>query len=399
MFFNTGKKEECCGCRACANICPKDAIVMKMDDEGFFYPQKNDKCINCGLCEKACPYNPINLRIRDNNLNQEYPIAFAAYGEKERIGSSSGGIFYSIAKRVLSENGIVYGAAFDEELQLHHVSAISEEELQNLRGSKYIQSDIGCVFKEIKLNLETNKYVLFVGTPCQVAGLKSYLNKKYEKLLLIDLICHGVPNQWLFNEHIKYLENKSKLKLINYQFRDNEGWGGCEICNFTNQTGTLNKTVKLPTYELSPYLYSFMYAFTYRYSCYECPFSKIPRQGDITLGDFWGIQKIFPKMDYSKGISSIVINTSKGLKIWDVIKDSLVYKKSDWETVALNNKNLIEHTSKPEIRDGVYQMIKERGYSSIASNEFKSSQYMKAYIKSYIKRIPGVKFLLRIVKK
>lgn len=376
-FLETYRKEDCCGCRACENACPHSALDMMADEEGFFYPVKNDKCINCGLCEMVCPYNSMNVEKEKQNKDREhYPKTFAAYSIKDRIGSSSGGIFYTLAKFVIENKGTVYGAAFDDDFQLRHVAAHSIEELNPLRGSKYLQSSIGHVFSEVKQKLKNNEYVFFVGTPCQVAGLKSFLRKDYETLLTADLICHGTPSQWMFDQHKKYLEEKYQSKLTSYHFRDEEMWGVCEICDFANpKTGKI-KRVKSPTYDLSPYLYSFMYAFDYRLSCYECPFAKVPRQGDITLGDYWGIHKVMPQMDTKHGISAILVNTPQGEMFWDAIKDYLVYNDSDYKSVGVENKNLLTHTQKPGIRDGVYKMIKDRGYADVAKNEFRSPRYI-----------------------
>lgn len=401
-YLNTNRKEDCCGCCACLNICPKGAIDMVADDEGFFFPVKNDKCIGCGLCEKVCPYNSVNLKkeeSRQEAIKLDYPAAFAAYGQEERVGSSSGGIFYALAKYIISKQGFVYGAAFDENFQLRHIAASTLEELQPLRGSKYLQSNIGLTFKEIKARLTEGKYVLFCGTPCQVAGLKSYLQKDYDTLLMADIICHGTPSQWMFDQHKVYLEKKSNANLVHYSFRNNAEWGVYEICNFVNPSTGKKWTVKHPTYELSPYLYSFMYAFDYRLSCYECPFAKVPRQGDITLGDYWGVEKMFPEMDASKGISSILVNTSQGMRFWNEIKEEIAWKQSTVKDVSAFNGNLIHSTNKPAIRDNAYKMVRERGYASVAEKEFRSPRYNIIRFKTWLKGWGIMKLVMEIYRK
>lgn len=402
MYLQNCRKEECCGCAACVNVCTHKAIDMVPDEEGFFYPLKNDKCTQCGLCDMVCPYNPINIEQEEKKqalIANYFPKAFAAYGKEDRIGSSSGGIFYTLSKHIISKNGSVYGAAFDKDFQLRHTVANTIEELQPLRGSKYLQSSIGDIFRDIRKKLVSGEYVMFVGTPCQVAGLKSYLRKDFETLLTADLICHGTPSQWMFDQHKTYIEKANKGKLISYHFRNEAEWGGSEIADFANRENGKKWQVKQPTYELSPYLFSFMYAFDYRLSCYECPFAKVPRQGDITLGDYWGIQKYFPEMDASKGISAILVNTPQGLKAWNAVKGELEWKESTYQDVGANNANLTRRTEKPSIRDNVYQMVRERGYADLANKEFRSPRYNKILFKMWLQKFYVIRIGVKIYRK
>ena len=368
-FLITGKKEDCCGCGSCYNVCNHDAIEMVADKEGFFYPRKNLNCVDCGLCEKACPYSYI---VKTNkSVGSETPKTFAAYSEKDRKGSSSGGVFFVLAKDIINRGGTVYGAAFDNDLQLKHISANSIEDLAALRGSKYLQSNIGFCYREIKRKLYNDELVFFVGTPCQVAGLKSFIGKNFSNLLTADIVCHGTPSQWLFDQHRKYLEKKHRAKLIHYQFRDNDGWGGCEIADFVAP----HKRVINPTYELSPYLYSFMHCYTFRWSCYECPFSRIPRSGDLTLGDYWGVKRVFPTINTNGGVSVIIVNNSKGMYFLNEIKTELIIIESELAEASKENGNIIGHSEKPAIRDKVYQLARENGYDCLAKNEFRSPKY------------------------
>lgn len=387
-FFQTGNESECCGCTACANVCPKHCIELKRNHEGFLYPHKDiDKCINCGLCEKVCPFS-------DNYTFETVssPSVFAAYDKDHRKGSSSGGLFYTIAKHVIEDmHGWVFGAAFDDEFQLRHIGVNNLEELQKLRGSKYLQSSMGDTYSMIKKLLANNSFVFFVGTPCQVAGLRGYLrNKKYDNLLLADLVCHGVPPQSLFDEHIKYLEKKHKAKLVSYQFRKLDGWGGCEIADFTNP----KKHKVLPSYNLSPYLYSFMYSMTYRESCYECKFAKVPRQGDITLADFWGVKKFFPNTDSSKGVSLVLINTDMGSKIWTSISSKCISFESSLEECTIYNGNINHKPIRPEIRNIVYSELKEYGYEYLVNNHFTIDNYRTLRIKNSLAEYPIIKKIL-----
>ena len=398
MFFKSLDKKECCACTVCQHICPTKSISFSDDEEGFKYPQiDHSTCINCGLCERSCP---VEHPLYDNNSN---PIVYAAklYNTKELVKSSSGGLFYSIAKAVLSKRGTVYGAAFDENLKLKHCGIENLDDLQPLRGSKYIQSNLGDIFLDVKDQLTSDRWVYFVGTPCQVAGLKSFLKKDYPKLITSDLVCHGVPSQKLFDAHIDYLENKYKRKVLKYQFRNNKNWGGCEIVDLATPKGK-SKRLTLPSYELSPYLYSFMYAMTYRHSCYDCKFARIPRQGDITLADFWGANVYFPKMNTNKGVSLVLVNNRKGEIIWNEIADQLENHVSRIEDAAKFNGNQIQRTEKSIYRDDIYKQIENEGYSTIANTVFRSPRYIKVKISNVIIYTPGLNIIhkfYRILKK
>lgn len=380
MYFKTLVKSECCACTACEHACPVQAISFVNDEEGFLYPTINkEKCINCGLCERVCPVEHPNYN------NTESPEVYAAIMKdvEQRKKSSSGGMFYAIAIWILQQGGKVYGATMDENHQVRHIGVDNLEDLNLLRGSKYVQSDLRSVFADIKKELKTGHWCYFVGTGCQVAGLKSFLRKEYDNLLTSDLVCHGVPSQWLFNQHIAYLEGKYKGKVSNYQFRNNEGWGGCEIFDLTNRREKI-KRYKFPTYDLSPYLYSFMYGMTSRYSCYDCHFARIPRQGDITLADYWGVSKFFPDFDTTKGASLVMINSSCGKYIWNSIEGSCIFEQSCVEDGAKNNGNLIRTTTCPDIRHQCYSEIRSRGYADVARKEFRCDNYFKNKIKQLI---------------
>lgn len=380
MYFKTLAKSECCACTACEQACPVNAISFTNDEEGFLYPTINkEKCIDCGLCERVCPVE------HPNYSNTETPEVYAAMVKEveQRKKSSSGGMFYAIASWILNQGGKVYGATMDEKHQVKHIGVDNFEDLNLLRGSKYVQSDLQQVFADIKKELKAGRWCYFVGTGCQVAGLKSFLRKDYDTLLTSDLVCHGVPSQWLFDQHIKYLEEKYKGKVSNYHFRNNEGWGGCEIFDLTNHKGK-TKRYKFPSYDLSPYLYSFMYGMTSRYSCYECSFARIPRQGDITLADYWGVKEFFPEMDDSKGVSMILVNSSNGQKVWNAVKVDNIFERSRKEAAAKCNGNLIGPTSMPIIRTRAYKEILSRGYVDVASNEFRCSNYIKTKVKQYL---------------
>lgn len=353
---------------------------MSQDDEGFLYPViAKEQCINCGLCEKVCP---VDSPLYKNDTCAVY----AAYvkDEHQRMQSTSGGVFYAVAKWIIEQNGIVYGAAFDTNFKLRHIGVDSLSDLQQLRGSKYLQSNLGNVFSEIREHLKKGRWVYFVGVGCQVAGLHSFLRKEYDTLITSDLVCHGVPSQLMFDWHLDYLRQKEKGEITSYSFRDCEGWGGCETYEYVSQTRGKQGKKRLPSYFLSPYLYAFMWAFDYRYSCYDCKFAKVPRQGDITLADYWGVQKFFPELDASKGVSLILVNSEKGSEVWEKIRHSVEIRISCVADAALENGNLIHTTKMPAIRKSCYALIRQRGYKSVAENEFRLPNYRVMKFKIYI---------------
>lgn len=392
MYFNTKEKSECCGCTACLHACPVSAIHFVEDKEGFKYPEVDEStCINCGLCERICPFDHPVYK------NDVRPAVYASMlsDKRERIKSSSGGLFYAVAKLIIERGGVVYGATIDSHLKVEHIGVENLSEIEVLRGSKYVQSDLKDTFVEIRNHLKLDRWVYFVGTGCQVAGLKSFLRKDYPTLITSDLVCHGVPSQKLFDTHIQYLEQKYNGKVSDYKFRDNAIWGGCEMFHLTNPKGRI-KDIRNSSYELSPYLYSFMYAYTYRYSCYNCKFAQIPRQGDITLADYWGCKQFFPKMDTSKGVSLTLLNTDKGLKIWELIKGDLECHLSTVEDGAKENRNLTHVTEMPEIRKTVYERIEKDGYSALATTAFRSPRYNYFRFRQVLEDIGFLKVIKRI---
>lgn len=393
MYFKTLAKSECCACTACEQACPVQAISFAPDNEGFLYPSINEeRCVDCGLCERVCPVE------HPNYSNTDSPGVYAAMVKdvEQRKKSSSGGMFYVIASWILQQGGKVYGATIDENHQVKHIGVDNFDDLYLLRGSKYVQSALQHIFRDIKKELKTGRWCYFVGTGCQVAGLKSFLRKDYDTLLTSDLVCHGVPSQWLFDQHVQYLEKKYKGKVSNYQFRNNDGWGGCEIFDVTNHKGKIRR-YKFPSYDLSPYLYSFMYGMTSRYSCYECPFARIPRQGDITLADYWGVKEFFPEINRTNGVSLLLLNTSKGATAFNLVKNNCGFWASTIGDGAKYNKNLVCVSEKNRLRDGIYEQIKTKGYESLVRNEFKSPYYNRISFFNFMQGTPILKSIWRLV--
>lgn len=338
-------KKDCCACGACLNICPKQAISMQKDEYGFLYPQiEKGKCIKCGLCLKTCAFQ--------NGELKNIPIkTYAAQSDNTDLKeSASGGIFASIAANVLREGGVIYGAAMEMEndkLTVRHIAVENDADLIKLQGSKYVQSSTEKIYQDVKKKLNDNRLVLFSGTPCQVDGLNSYLGKTYDNLITIDIICHGVPNNQMFQDYIALLEEKYKDKIIDFKFRDKtKGWG------LTAKGYTAKGYTAIIPANVSSYYYMFLKSYIYRDSCYSCKYACKNRCGDITIGDYWGVEKAHPevlkenyyRLDYKNGISCLIVNTEQGARILEKYKSSLRLLYSAFEKVAKENRQL-NHSS------------------------------------------------------
>lgn len=309
-------RRDCCGCEACFQACPTQAIKLKKDNDGFFYPHiDHEKCIECNKCNKVCP---IVSKISPN-LQKEHEV-YVAYtlDEDIRKNSSSGGLFSMLANEVLALNGVIYGAAFDENNLVKHIGISSKEDLPKLMGSKYVQSRIGHVFKDIKKILEQGTLVLFSGTACQVAGLLNFLEKKYDNLITIDVLCHGVPSPLLWERYLLELRNKSGEKIQKIEFRNKTtGWKRFSL------KITMEKEVLLETLLDNLYMRMFLENICLRPSCYACKYKELDRPSDITLGDCWAIADCAPELDDDKGISVVIAQTEKGKKLLESISNNL----------------------------------------------------------------------------
>lgn len=369
-------KSKCCGCHACFNICPKNAIRMEIDDKGFKYPIIDEnKCINCGLCKKTCP-------ILNNQTNTALNECYVGYAKDDEYkeNASSGGIFPTIANFVLNNNGIVIGAAFDDNNSLNHIAITKHENLIKLKGSKYLQSNLNNIFLYVKEHIE-DKMILFVGTPCQVAGLKSFLKKDYDNLICIDLICHGVPSTKLFNKYVEELEHNNNDKLINYNFRDKvTGWDTYSV------TATFNKSKITQLSKDNDYMKLFLSDIALRESCYNCNFKLGNKYSDITLGDFWGINNYYPEMYNKKGVSAIIINTVKGKEILNNITEMLDYKSCKLEEILAGNPSLKSSSKQPKNREKFFKDIESIDISELTKKYYKNNKF---YYK-LIRKIKGI---------
>lgn len=329
------RHEDCTGCMACYSACNHEAIEIVKNKEGFLYPVvREKKCVECKLCEKSCPL-VTSLEARDAN-----PRAYAAWHEEDRRVSSSGGAFSAFARNVLADGGVVVGAAFDNALHLRHVAVDSVEGLDSLRGSKYVQSEIGDTFKTIRKYLKEGRRMLFCGTPCQVAGLRGFIRKDYDNLLTADLACHGVPSDEVFQSYLKKLINRlgkteNGLRIKNYEFRRRDGWGLAPSISTMSSCRPLYGVDAL-------YMEAFDKSAIFRESCYHCPFAKIPRVGDVTLADFWGLGRHGKKFKHcvTKGVSLILVNSKKGGCALKNLGNTFIEERT-LEEALIENHNLI----------------------------------------------------------
>lgn len=355
-------KSQCTGCTACASICPQQCISMDVDVEGFTYPKiVNDSvCISCGTCERVCPV--LNKKENSSSLTK----AYAAFSKSDllRRESSSGGIFSELSNVVLRSGGIIYGASYNKNDIVEHISIESMEALKKLRGAKYSQSNLGDSFKTIKYQLNCGKRVLFSGTPCQVAGLKAFLVHDYDNLICIDFVCHGVPSPMVWKEYVKYRaqtdDDSTGLKCINLRNKES-GWS--KYTYSVEFTYSDNKRY-LCNNQDDPFMRFFVNDYILRNSCSDCHFKGYDRVSDITLGDFWGIWDIAPEMDDNKGTSLVLTHSKKGEQLFKAVFKNIKFKQVTLEQASRLNQSLLQSSVQQVDRTLVLNKIAVEGFQS-----------------------------------
>lgn len=378
-------KADCCGCTACASICPKDAILMESDILGFKYPKVDlEKCIDCGLCEKVCAFNA----NYDKSLNLDEPEIYAArHKEMHEIETSrSGAAFIAISDYVLENGGIVYGVGYKGHFVVTHKRATTKEERNEFKGSKYVQSDLDGIFRQVKNDLSSGKMVLFSGTPCQTAGLNSFVGKKLrENLILVDIVCHGVPSPYIWRDYLTYIENKYKSRVVKVDFRDKSriGWSG-HIESFIFENGKKIESV----------IFKDLYFkhFISRQSCSICYFTNFNRPSDFTIGDYWGLNRISNNFNSdNKGCSLLFINSQKGDELFKIISKSLNLIHSEKQLCIqpnLVNPSIINTELKEFINDyqnnGFKKIISKYSILSFRSKITLTKEKIKNKIKHFI---------------
>lgn len=365
-MININEKKDCCGCGACAQKCPKQCISLKEDIEGFLYPHVNiSSCINCGICEKVCP--TINLESTRLPLH-----TYAAKNKNEyiRLNSSSGGIFTIIAEDIINEGGVVFGAKFDSKWNVIHSWCETIEDLEQFRGSKYVQSSIGNTYIEAKLYLEQGRKVLFTGTPCQIAGLNKFLRKKYDNLITMDFVCHGVPSPRVWFE---YLNDLLKVKSISkpiekIEFRNKKyGWKKYSFTVSKNTYKDKEKVSRIVLQETkynNTYLKGFVRDLYLRPSCHSCCVKNFKSGSDITIADFWHINKYMKTINDHKGCSLVFIHSNR-------INLNKYYHNADFyelnsNSICTSNKTISKSSIPHKNRNLFFNDFATSHYSTIA---------------------------------
>lgn len=391
------QKDECCGCTACEKVCKINAISMCLDDEGFLYPVINsNKCVKCFNCVNICALKKdqakkkTNIKYLENYNYHLFPITYAVKHKdlEVRKSSQSGGIFTAISDYILKNEGIVYGCVLTTEFKAVHVRVTETENRNLMRGSKYIQSELKNTFPEVHQDLLEGKKVLFTGTSCQVAALSSYLKHDYENLICMDIICHGVPSPKIWTDYIKWQESKYSSKCIRANFRDKEKhpwkfhYESLKFENCKEYDGQIFKEIFYGNRVLRP-------------SCYQCPYSSIYHPGDITFGDFWGIEKRMPKYLDDYGCSLVFVNTEKGKKVFNSCSDELDYHLSN--TQDCMQPMLKKPASRPAKRAQFWDEYTKKGFEYIAKKYggYGIRGKLKKHVGHYINTIKSSTKLLK----
>lgn len=403
LFMN---KKDCCGCAACVNICPKSAITMEKDEIGQYFPRINDTlCIDCGACKRVCDFQ----RKDENQFGHQVLSAYGAASKNESLikKSASGGMFAQLAEFFLEKGGVVYGAAMlqEDKLRVKHIRVEDQTQLYLIQGSKYIQSDTCDTYQKVKQDLAKGRQVLFSGTPCQAAALRSFLKRDYENLIVVDIVCHGVSTAQIFQGYISFLEKKKNIKITNFVFRDKSvGWGLDAKYEYLKKSKL--KTQRL-YYKLSSFYNYYLKASTYRENCYHCKYACPSRIGDITLGDFWGVEKNQPDclrenggiFDEKKGISFCLVNSQRGAELFEKISSKINYVDSDFETISMQNGNLLKPTTMPPNRNELMDLYKQNGYEAVDRLYWKKIGYKKIYYFILAKAPRDLKKKIRLLVK
>ena len=394
MIDKVIKKNECCGCYACFNVCPAKCIEMKKDEEGFVYPKVDyDKCIHCEMCVKVCP--ALGERKYEKTALKD-PEVYASYTKDNeiRLDSTSGGIFTEVAKTFIKNNGIVYGAIYDENHKIVHYRGETNEDIDKIRQSKYAQSDIGGNYINAKKDLIAGKKVLFVGTPCHIAALKRFLIKDYDNLYTMDFLCRGVNSPEAYKNYLESMKKKYNSNIKKVIFKNKtHGWHRFST-KLIFENGKEYVQDRYHDSYMRGYLEGCMFM---RPSCHECKYKDLPRYADVTVGDFWGIEKVRPELDQDKGTSIYMINTPKGFEMFEEIKENLIFSKMKLEDIYLGNKALTVITTltnkQKKMREKFFERYQKENFVDLVEEILKPTLYEKVLrkAKDIIKKIIGRK--------
>ena len=377
----------CSGCMACMNVCPKNAISTIESPEGFILPHiDKDKCVNCGLCEEVCDFK------RSEHVGNDMQQAFSLVHHDKQVieRSSSGGAFTALSDKMLGKGGVVFGATYDDDFNVIHSVAFTAEERDRMRGSKYVQCNPRMSYRDVKKFL-ADRPVLFVGTPCQCAGLKSYLKKDYDNLFVVDFLCHGVPSNKMFKEHIACISKKHQGQAIDYSFRTKKyGWNGyASVVTFVDSSHKCKDFEKKQRHIEEDSSWAIQSFFTFfasnmslRPSCFNCPYRNTHRPSDITIGDFWQIEYLTGKKD-KEGVSFVTANSPKGEALLAETAKDVRMKEYTLDQVKFRLPN--GATKKPKRYEEFWNTYQDHGYEKVLQKYFDNS--MRARMRWVIKKI------------
>ncbi len=383
MYLDTKNKNECSGCTACMAACPVNCIKMEYDDEGFVYPKVDEeKCIKCNKCRLVCPFK------QKNNIVEDKKVYYAIHKNEEiRIASTSGGAFTGIVQTY--EPDVIYGVKYDSNKQVVYDDTFEINKIDKFRKSKYVQAMLNDTFYKVKNNLLNGKKVLFVGTPCYVNGLLRFLNKEYENLITVDLVCHGVTSPKVFKKFLEFKEKKHKSNISQFIFRN-------KILKFGkwdySYTTIKYENGKEDSSRFNDFSYGFSKGLFHRKSCFNCPYISLDRKSDLTIGDFWGIENEKRIKDDKKGTSIIIPNSFKGTRIINGISKYMVIDETPIDNVIKNNPHLatrpIEYNIK---RDAFFKDLDtigfEKAFKRNTNKNWKLKRFLLICFPTSIKRI------------
>lgn len=386
----------CTGCKACLNVCTHNAISFCEDHYGFWYPVVDERlCVDCGLCENTCPSN--NAPVLNAPLKA---VIGHAVDVEEQKSSTSGGIASALCRHILRVGGVVYGCTATHYPLVHHISVENECDLELLKGSKYVQSNVEEVFKQVKQDLRERK-VVFVGTPCFCAGLKKYIRKDSENLMLIDFVCHGVPSQKILKDAVDEASKGKQVQTV--QFRKKEQSGESKYGLFLS--GENSGTIYQNTYPKDDYIVTFLSGVFYRPSCYECKYAQIERSSDITLGDYWDREKKTSLQNRQYGLSMIMANTEKGKQLLNECSSNIICIPADMNDFVARNGQLHHPMPKHKFYEQFHQDYLSHGWKYVCKKYVKEEKkrvrnaLLVLKIRDLIYMIPGMRSLYSIVFK
>ena len=374
-MIHISREKDCCGCGACRAVCPTDAIAMQHATLGALIPTVDtDRCVQCGACDRVCP-----MSNRVDGSDALRSDAYAAYAKDDsvRYSGSSGGMFGTFATHLIQEGYLVYGAAFDEHLQLKCTGAETVEQLAPLTKSKYLQSDASAQYAEIKRALDSGRSVLFVSTPCQVTALKCYLGKEYDTLITVDFFCHGVPSQHFFDQCVGWFEEQRGVRVTDFSFRSKMRRGATpHYYTITYRDGTATKQ-ETKLYFDFPFYAAFQRYVTLRESCYDCRFATPRRHADITIGDFHEIDRYVKGINRFDGVSTVIVHTEKGRRLWSACEEGLTVHAMDIRRMTEDGVCFSGGTVRPTSRDAFAADYAQLPFDAFLKKHLDVARYRK----------------------